>query len=132
MTDPIADLLTRIRNAILTRRQSLDLPSSTLKLRVAQILKDEGFVDGVQESPTEGGIGKTLSIALRWDAQNRPAITGLRRVSKPGQRSYAGKDGLLKVRGGLGTSIISTSKGVMTDRQARKDGVGGEILCEVW
>jgi small subunit ribosomal protein S8 len=130
MTDPIADFLARIRNAIMARKSSLDLPASKLKLRLAELLRDEGFVSAVSFSP-DGPQG-TISVTLRWDAQNRAAIQGLRRVSRPGQRTYSHKDGIKKVRGGLGVAVISTSKGLLTDRDARKQGVGGEILCEVW
>src|SRR5262249_49678390 len=130
MTDPIADFLARVRNAILSRKTTLALPGSKLKLQIAELLKQEGFFTAVSE--TADGWRKTLSITLRWDAGNRPAITGLRRVSKPGQRAYVNTGKLPKVRGGLGTAVVSTSKGVMTDRQARKLGIGGEGICEVW
>jgi small subunit ribosomal protein S8 len=130
MTDPIADFLTRVRNAILSRKTALDVPGSKVKLKIAEVLKDEGFLTSVSES--SDGWRKTLSITLRWDAANRPAITGLRRVSTPGQRTYVDAGKLPKVRGGLGTAVVSTSKGIMTDRQARKLGIGGEVICEVW
>ena len=130
MTDPIADFLARVRNAILARKATLDLPGSKLKRKIADLLKEEGYFSAVAESSE--GWRNTLSITLRWDAANRAAITGLRRVSTPGQRTYAHAGTLPKVRGGLGTAVISTSKGIMTDRQARKMGIGGEILCEVW
>jgi small subunit ribosomal protein S8 len=131
MTDPIADFLTRIRNGILSRKATVDCPASKMKKRLAEILRDEGFVSGVVES--EGPSGRNvLTVTLRWDGQQKNAITGLRRVSKPGQRSYVGRDAVPKVRGGLGTAIVSTSKGIMTDREARKAGVGGEVICEVW
>ena len=131
MTDPIADFLARIRNAILARKTTLDVPASKMKKRLAEILKDEGFIDGVTESGDDKNQG-TISITLRWDGQNRPAISGIRRVSKPGQRAYVDRDKLPRVRGGLGTAIVSTSKGMMTDREARKQGVGGEVICEIW
>ncbi|MBI4508540.1 MAG: 30S ribosomal protein S8 [Deltaproteobacteria bacterium] len=131
MTDPIADFLTRIRNAIMARKTELDVPSSRLKRRLAEILRDEGFIASVTESAGDHK-SDVLSITLRWDQQNRAAICGLRRVSKPGQRNYVSADSIPRVRGGLGTAIVSTSKGVMTDRDARKAGVGGEVLCEVW
>jgi small subunit ribosomal protein S8 len=130
MTDPIADLLTRIRNGILSRKSTVDVPASKMKLRIAEILREEGFVNSVTESK-EGPQG-VLSLTLRWDGQHRSAISGLRRVSKPGQRRYVGAEALPKVRGGMGTAIVSTSRGIMTDRQARKEGVGGEVICEVW
>jgi len=106
------------------------VPGSKVKLKIAEVLKDEGFLTSVSES--SDGWRKTLSITLRWDAANRPAITGLRRVSTPGQRTYVDAGKLPKVRGGLGTAVVSTSKGIMTDRQARKLGIGGEVICEVW
>lgn len=139
MTDPIADFLTRIRNAIMARKTSLELPSSKLKRRVAEVLREEGYLSAVQEAQeaasAEGqkaaGNG-VLSVVLRWDAQNRPAITGIRRISRPGQRMYVPKDKIRRVRGGLGIAVLTTSKGVMTDREARNLGVGGEVICEVW
>lgn len=130
MTDPIADFLARIRNAILARKTTLDIPASRTKKRLAEILVSEGFIESVTESGDEKQ--GTISLTLRWDGQHRSAITGIRRVSKPGQRAYVHNDKLPKVRGGLGTAIVSTSKGIMTDRDARKEGVGGEVLCEVW
>ncbi len=131
MTDPVADLLTRIRNGILARKESVDCPTSTFKKRLAEILVEEGYLTGVVESKGTGPQG-VLSLSIRWDAQNRPAISGIRRVSKPGQRAYCHAEKLKKVRGGLGVAIVTTSKGVMTDRQARKLGVGGEVVCEIW
>jgi small subunit ribosomal protein S8 len=129
MSDPVADFLTRIRNAIQARRPAIDCPRSNLKVRIAEILREEGFVDGLSEASDERQ-GK-LSVNLRWNHDGN-AIHGLRRVSRPGQRWYVGANALPKVRNGLGIAIVSTSKGVMTDRQARKLGVGGEVLCEVW
>lgn len=131
MTDPIADFLTRIRNGILSRKARVHVPASRLKLHMAEILKDEGFitdfrrVDGPQVQPV-------LQIDLKWTPDNRCAIEGLRRVSKPGQRRYVGKEAIPKVRGGQGIAILTTSRGVMSDRQARKQAIGGEVLCEVW
>jgi small subunit ribosomal protein S8 len=130
MTDPIADLLARIKNGLNARKSQIDLPASKLKLRLAEILRDEGYLTAVSFS--EEGPQGTISIKLKWDAQNRPAVNGLRRVSRPGQRAYVHKDGIKKVRGGLGIAIVSTSKGLLTDRDARKQGIGGEIVCEVW
>jgi small subunit ribosomal protein S8 len=131
MTDPIADFLARLRNAIMARKASLDLPTSRMKRKLAEILRDEGYLVSVTESGTEHPQG-ILSITLRWDPNHRSAISGLRRVSKPGQRAYVPATRLPKVRGGLGTAVVSTSKGLMTDRQARKENVGGEVICEVW
>jgi small subunit ribosomal protein S8 len=131
MTDPIADFLARIRNAIMARKASLDLPASKVKLRLAEILRDEGYLTSVTESASDNPQG-ILSVTLRWDPNHRSAISGLRRVSKPGQRAYVPATRLPKVRGGLGTAVVSTSKGLMTDRRARKENVGGEVICEVW
>ena len=130
MTDPIADFLSRIRNGIQARKSTVDCPRSGLKLRIAEILRDEGFVDGV--TAAEDDLQGTISVVLRYDNTNHSAITGLKRVSRPGQRRYVGAKALPKVRNGLGIAIVSTSRGVMTDRQAREMGVGGEVLCEVW
>jgi small subunit ribosomal protein S8 len=130
MTDPISDFLARLRNAIMSRKTTIELPASQVKLKLAELFRDEGYLTAVAFN-AEGPQG-TISVTLRWDAQNRPAITGLRRVSRPGQRRYFGKDDIKKVRGGLGVSVVSTSKGLLTDREARKQGVGGEVLCEVW
>jgi len=131
MTDPIADFLARLRNAIMARKATLDLPASKLKRRLAEILRDEGYLTAVTESGADRPQG-ILSVTLRWDTNHKPAISGLRRVSKPGQRSYVPATRLPRVRGGLGTAVVSTSKGLMTDRRARKENVGGEVICEVW
>ena len=130
MTDPIADMLTRIRNAITARKAKVIMPASKMKARIAEVLKDEGFVGAI--SSEEDGKQGLLSIELRYDNNNHNAIQGIRRVSKPGQRAYARHTGLPKVRSGLGIAILTTSKGVMTEREARKQGVGGELLCTVW
>jgi len=130
MTDPIADFLSRIRNGLQTRKVSIDCPRSILKLRIAEILREEGFVDAV--SSAEDGPQGTISLTLRYDHSNHPAITGIKRASRPGQRSYVGAKALPRVRNGLGIAIVSTSRGIMTDRKARELGVGGEVLCEVW
>ena len=135
MTDPISDFLSRGRNGILSRKSSIDVPASKMKRRLAEILVSEGFIAGFTESAAPrlpGVLPGVLSLTLRWDPQNRPAISGIRRVSRPGQRTYVGVGELPKVRNGMGTAIVSTSKGVMTDRQARKLGLGGEVICEVW
>ena len=130
MTDPIADMLTRIRNAITARKAKVIMPASRMKQRIAEVLKDEGFVGTV--SSEEDGKQGLLSIELRYDNNNHNAIQGIRRVSKPGQRTYARHTGLPRVRSGLGVAILTTSKGIMTEREARKQGLGGELLCEVW
>jgi small subunit ribosomal protein S8 len=130
MTDPIADMLTRIRNAFTARKAKVIMPSSKLKERLAAVLKDEGFVAAVAHE--DDGKQGLLTIELRYDHNNRNAIEGIRRVSKPGQRAYARHTKLPRVRSGLGIAILTTSKGVMTERDARKNGLGGELLCEVW
>jgi small subunit ribosomal protein S8 len=130
MTDPIADFLSRIRNALLVKHKTLTCPSSKLKVRIADILKREGYIEdyGV-ESPAGHPM---LTLTLRYDDRNAPVIEGLSRVSRPGLRRYSSADELPTVRGGLGMAIISTSRGVMTDAQARKECVGGEVLCTVY
>lgn len=130
MTDPIADFLTRIRNGIRARKLTVDCPKSKLKQRIAEILQKEGYVDGL--STADDNAQGTLSLTLRYTDRNTAAITGLKRVSRPGQRAYVGAKEIPKVRNGLGIAIVSTSRGVMTDREARKLGVGGEVICEVW
>jgi small subunit ribosomal protein S8 len=129
MTDPISDMLTRIRNAMTAGHQSLTLPASHVKARILEILQQEGYIEGfdrIEEAPQ----GR-LEIKLKWHA-GQPAIEGLRRVSRPGQRRYARCGDIPKVRNGLGIMIVSTSKGLMTDRAARKAGVGGELICSIW
>ena len=130
MTDPIADFLARMRNGIRARKQRVDCPRSNLKVRIAEILREEGFVDGV--TTAEDNKQGMLTVTLRYDGRTGSAITGIRRVSRPGQRKYVPAKDVPKVRNGLGIAILSTSQGLMTDREARKRGVGGEILCEVW
>jgi small subunit ribosomal protein S8 len=130
MTDPIADFLARIRNAILARHAEVVSPSSKLKVRIANLLKDEGYISAFDVRETE--TFPQLVVKLRWADQRTNAITGLRRRSRPGQRTYVAKDAIPKIRSGLGIAILSTSHGLMTDRAARKAGVGGELLCEVW
>lgn len=130
MTDPIADLLTRIRNAMMARHTSTDVPYSRIKAEIVKILNSEGFVAGYNVS--EEGIFSTLTIQMKYDAQREPAIRSLRRISKPGRRVYAGKNEIPAVLGGLGVNILSTSKGILSGKRARDQGVGGEILCEVY
>jgi small subunit ribosomal protein S8 len=130
MTDPIADFLARIRNGIRARKQMIECPRSNIKLRMAEILRDEGYLQVVSSvEDTKQGV---LKLTLRYDGRNSNAITGMRRVSRPGQRAYVPATKVPKVRNGLGIAILSTSQGVMTDREARTRGVGGEVLCEVW
>ena len=128
MQDPLADMLTRVRNALARGKGSVSMPSSKLKVAVANVLKDEGYVTGVAVSE---GAKPELTIELKY-FQGKPVIAELDRVSRPGLRNYAGKKALPSVRGGLGIAIVSTSKGVMTDRAARQAGVGGEVLCTVF
>jgi small subunit ribosomal protein S8 len=133
MTDPIADFLARIRNGIRSRKQLVECPRSNIKLRIAEILRDEGFVNSVVA--LDDNKQGTLKLALRYDGRTTGsgnAITGMRRVSRPGQRAYVPAKQVPRVRNGLGIAILSTSQGVMTDKEARTKGVGGEVLCEVW
>ncbi len=130
MTDPISDMLARIRNGALARHDRVEMPHSFLKKNIADVLKAEGFVDDVRES--EGDGKKTLTLVLRYGRGKDSAIDGIRRVSAPGRRVYVRHDRIPGVRSGMGISILSTSRGVMTDRQAREQKVGGELLCEVW
>jgi small subunit ribosomal protein S8 len=130
MTDPIADMLTRIRNGALARHDRVEMPHSKLKEHVADVLKLEGYVDDVRVS--EGEDPKMLTVVLRYGRDRQSAIDGLRRVSTPGRRVYVRHDRIDRVCSGMGISILSTSRGVMTDREARRQRVGGELLCEVW
>ncbi|MFP3866987.1 MAG: 30S ribosomal protein S8 [Desulfobacteraceae bacterium] len=130
LTDPLADMLTRIRNAGLARFDKVDIPASQLKINVARILEEEGYIKKYKViKDKQQGI---LRIYLRYDDHGKPLIQGLKRVSKLSRRVYASKDEIPYVLGGLGTAIVSTSKGILTDRQARQQGVGGEVLCSVW
>ncbi|ACM60825.1 small subunit ribosomal protein S8 [Caldicellulosiruptor bescii] len=128
--DPIADMLTRIRNANNARHEIVDIPASKMKKAIAQILLEEGFIKDYEI--IDDGKNGIIRIRLKYGPNKERAITGLKRISKPGRRVYAGKDELPRVLGGLGIAIISTSKGIMTDKKARKEGVGGEVLCYVW
>ena len=131
MSDPIAYMLTRIRNANTAKHDTVDIPASKMKLAIADILLKEGYVKAVDV--VEEGNFKTIKITLKYGAnKNEKILTGLKRISKPGLRVYASKDELPKVLGGLGTAIISTNKGVLTDKEARKENVGGEVLAFVW
>lgn len=129
-TDPIADMLTRIRNANIVSHPEVEIPGSKLKLELAKVLKEEGYIADYKEK--ESGKFKVLSITLKYDENNKPVISNLKRVSKTGLRIYCKAKNLPQVFGGLGIAIISTSKGLMTDRKARKENIGGEILCYVW
>ena len=129
-TDPIADMLTRIRNANVVSHPSVDMPSSKLKVALAKLLKEEGYIANYTE--TVDGHFKTLNIELKYDEANKPVITSLKRVSKPGLRNYCKAKNLPQVMGGMGIAIVSTSKGLLTDRKARKENLGGEVLCFVY
>lgn len=130
ITDPIADMLTRIRNANSAKHDHVDMPASKLKSEIAKILKDEGFI--VEFHRIEKGPQGVLRITLRYGPRKEQVLSGLRRVSRPGLRMYTQREEIPRVRGGLGVAILTTSRGVMTDRQARKMGVGGEVICYVW
>jgi small subunit ribosomal protein S8 len=130
ITDPIADMLTRIRNAVAVGHERVSMPSSKLKVGIARILQDEGFIDRFEV--TEQGAGKNLELVLRYGNRRQPAIDGIKRISKPGHRVYRGASEIPRVQGGLGVSVVSTSQGLLPDREARRRRLGGEILCEVW
>jgi len=130
MTDPIADMLTRVRNANSANKDTVSMPTSKKLVEIARILKEEGYIVDYDVIPDEP-VG-TLTITLKYGAKKEKTIRGLKRISKPGLRVYAGKDDLPRVLGGLGTAVISTSNGVMTDRDARKAGIGGEVIAYIW
>ena len=129
ITDPIADLLTRIRNAVNARHESVDIPASKEKLEIVRILKEEGFILGYT---TSSDVKKVITVKLKYGANNQKVISGIKRISKPGLRVYAEVDKMPRVLNGLGIAIVSTSQGVMTDRDARKKNVGGEVIAYVW
>jgi small subunit ribosomal protein S8 len=130
MTDPIADMLTRIRNGNNAKHNSVDIPASNIKKEIAQILLDEGFVNGFDV--IEDGKQGIIRIELKYGKYNEKVISGIKRISKPGLRVYVKSDEIPKVLGGLGIAILSTSKGIKTDKDARKEGIGGEVICYVW
>ena len=133
MTDPIADFLTRIRNAIHAAHETADIPASKLKVEMARILKEQGYIDGYEvEAPTAEHPGEVIRVRLKYTDARRSAISGLERVSRPGQRHYVPASAIPKVQGGMGTAIVSTSRGVMTGHDARRAGVGGEVVAKVW
>ena len=134
MTDPIADMLARIRNATLARKTRVDMPSSRLKVEIAKILENEGYIQGFKLLEAEPGqrAQAELRVFLKYGPRGERVITGIERVSRPGRRVYFGRDDVPDVLAGLGTSILTTSRGVMTGREAVKAGVGGEVLCNVW
>ena len=133
MTDPISDMLTRIRNGVAAKHNRVDMPASKLKAEIARILQDEGYIQGfklLEDAATSGA--RTLRLFLKYGPHGERLITGVERISRPGRRVYFGKEDVPEVLGGLGTSILTTSRGVMTGRAAVKAGVGGEVLCNVW
>jgi small subunit ribosomal protein S8 len=138
MTDPIADMLTRIRNAVIAKHTRVDLPASRIKNDIAKILQDEGYIQGfkvLEESPDKAQAAagtRTLRLFLKYGPHGERLITGVQRISRPGRRVYFGKQDVPEVLAGLGTSILTTSRGVMTGRNAVKAGVGGEVLCNIW
>jgi small subunit ribosomal protein S8 len=130
VTDPIADLLTRIRNALIAEHDTVELPSSRFKAEIARILAEQGYIEGYRTDPAR--VGQTLHIDLKYTDDRRPVISGLKRVSSPGRRAYVAADGVPRVLGGMGTAIVSTSSGVMTGHEARRTGVGGELVAYVY
>ena len=130
ITDPIADMLTRIRNANMVSHEKVEMPSSKLKVELAKLLKEEGFITDYEDK--EVGKFKVLTVILKYDMNKKPVITKLERISKPGLRNYSKAKNLPKVLGGMGIAIVSTSKGLLTDRKARKENIGGEVLCYVY
>ncbi|MDP9347297.1 MAG: 30S ribosomal protein S8 [Actinomycetota bacterium] len=133
MTDPVADFLTRVRNGITAAHSTVDIPSSKLKHELARILTEQGYIEGFSvEAPTPERPAELLRVQLKYTEDRRSAISGLKRVSRPGQRTYVGHSDIPKVLGGMGTAIVSTSSGVMTGHEARQAGVGGEVVAHVW
>jgi small subunit ribosomal protein S8 len=133
MTDPIADFLTRVRNGITAAHEEVEIPSSKLKREMARILKEQGYIRDFEiEAPTPDHPGEIIRVSLKYTDERRSAITGLKRVSRPGQRTYVNHTEIPKVLGGMGTAIVSTSRGVMTGHEARDAGVGGEVVAHVW
>jgi small subunit ribosomal protein S8 len=130
--DPIADFLTRIRNAILVGHDEITLPSSKPKVEVARVLKEQGYIQEYATAPAADAPGDELTVRLRYDDDRRPVLTGLKRISKPGRRIFVAKQDIPRVLGGMGTTIMSTSGGIMTGHEATKKGLGGEIWAEVW
>ena len=135
MTDPIADMLTRIRNAVSAKHTRVDMPASRIKADIARILQDEGYIQGfkvLDETDGRSGASQSLRLFLKYGPHGEKLITGVERISRPGRRVYFGRDDVPDVLAGLGTSILTTSRGVMTGREAVKAGVGGEVLCNIW
>jgi small subunit ribosomal protein S8 len=132
MTDPIADFLTRIRNGIQASHDQVDIPASRLKSEVARILQEQGYIEGFEVRPATDAPGERISVRLKYTEDRRSVISGLRRVSRPGKRTYVDSRHIPRVQGGMGTAIVSTSRGVMTGHEARRQGVGGEVVAEIW
>jgi small subunit ribosomal protein S8 len=133
MTDPIADFLTRLRNAAKAQHHDVTLPSSGLKRELARILKEQGYIEAYEVTPpSPGHPGEQLTVTLKYTEQRKPVISGLERISRPGRREYVDHSHIPRIDGGMGTAIISTSKGVMTGHDARREGVGGEVVAKVW
>jgi len=133
MTDPIADFLTRLRNAAKAQHHEVPIPSSKLKRELARILKEQGYIDDYRvEPPVPGRPGEQITVTLKYSDDRKPVISGMQRVSRPGQRTYVDHTHIPRIQGGMGTAIISTSKGVMTGHEARQQGVGGEVVARVW
>ncbi len=132
MTDPIADMITRIRNAVSARHQRVDIPASRFKAEIARILEQEGYINGFKLIDPAEGTPAVIRITLKYGPKGEKVISGLERVSRPGRRVYFGRGDVTKVMGGLGTSILTTSHGVMTGREAVRAGIGGEVLCNIW
>ncbi len=129
-SDPIADMLTRVRNAIASRHPKVDVPASRLKTEIARILKEEGYIANFKVA--EEGVKRVIKIYLKYSPTNAPVITRIERISRPGCRVYVGRDDIPRVQGGLGINILTTARGVMTGRTAHREGVGGEVLCQIW
>ena len=132
MTDPIADMITRIRNAVSARHQRVDIPASRFKTEIARILEQEGYINSFKLIEAADAAPPVIRIALKYGPKGETVISGLERVSRPGRRVYLGRGDVTKVMGGLGTSILTTSHGVMTGREAVRAGIGGEVLCNIW
>jgi small subunit ribosomal protein S8 len=133
MTDPVSDFLTRLRNAAKAQHHDVTIPSSKLKRELARILKEEGYIEGFElVPPAPGRPSEAITVVLKYTDQRKPVITGLKRVSRPGQRTYVDHAHIPRIQGGMGTAIISTSRGVMTGHAARQQGVGGEVVATVW
>ena len=132
MTDPIADFLTRLRNAAGAQHHDVTIPASKLKAEVARILKEQGYIEAYEVRPAVGHPGEELNVTLKYTDERKPVISGLQRVSRPGRRTYVDHAHLPRIQGGMGTAIISTSRGVMTGHDARQQGIGGEVVARVW